>query len=309
MNQILKNERFWWILGLLISALVSLYFFIISVKEREPTFIVEPIKTQIVDSKNIIGSPIQVIIGDSIGVNENITVVRFYFWNAGKEPIMGTDALSEILISTTGKAKIIHSKILKTSREVCELSINQMDSTHLKVKFRILEKNDGFTGEIFVLGDSKTDLAIEGEVVGVKDFSKDILSIKILKAPTFLLLIFIVVAGIITIVRFNSVVPEVDSYSIPYKDKKIYSTDPEFKTIVDELEKVANPYFDQIIAVRKYYRSKTKDTGISIKTAKNIFVGLMIIITGFVAWTHFRNSIESVKKNPSEYIPESIRPL
>ncbi len=110
---------------------------------------------------------------NDIPVQGDIISIRFYFWNNGKQPIRKEHILTPLIMSLSGKGgEILDYKLLSLSRkEVINATIerNELEpKTSLNISFRILEMNDGFTGQIIYSGDPNAELIMKGVIEGVK---------------------------------------------------------------------------------------------------------------------------------------------
>lgn len=266
-------KRFWELFGValgIIGIVISFYLYEISKRERLPTFIVEPIRTEIVNTKKLIKG-IRILRNDSIEIKSDLTSIRFYFYNQGKESIKKENILSQITIKTDPSTKIIYSNLLKVSRTINQVQLKQIDSNKLNLEFNILEYNDGFTGELFVEGNSNTEINLEGEIEGVRRFKNVPLPfMKAIKAIA-LPLIFL----ILTIIGFffNRKL---------YKELPAYSNNPELNNRIDNLR----------------FQRKVNRIMILI-----FFVLSLISIIG--NWVVAKREIG---KKPSNYISAAIKP-
>jgi len=219
----------------IIGIVLSIYFYEISKKERRPTFVIEPIRTEIFNSKKLINSPIRIIKSDSQEIKRDLTIIRFYFYNKGKESIKKENILTQIRIKTDPNTKIIDYKILKQARAINEVQLVPIDSTTIEIVFRILEFNDGFTGELLVEGNSQTDLKIGGIIEGSTEFSIFPASIYQVISKTFLYFLL----GLLALGIFILSTGRSGAYDPEYvysKSRQKYKDDASFKQKVDELE-------------------------------------------------------------------------
>lgn len=168
----IKDIFKWIILNIGVGLLTGYYFYFISIKEADPTFIVDPIKTTLVDKK-ILGRPINIVDSEGKEILDDVNSITFYFFNQGGAPLKRENILSPIRLSLSNNSKIIDFRILHKSREVSHLSLNTTGTTNssIDIDFKILEHNDGFTGQIIYIGDRNSQLLIEGEIEGVKGIS------------------------------------------------------------------------------------------------------------------------------------------
>jgi hypothetical protein len=158
---------------------LSFYFYRLSVAERAPVLIVDPARTKIIDSQSFPNSALKVLRNDNSPIASDITAIRFYFWNNGTASIKQENVLQPLLLALTDQgAEILDYKILKVSRPdvvLPNLSRDEKDqSKRLLLSFKILEANDGFTGQIIFSGNSSADLHLSGVVEGVKDIETNV---------------------------------------------------------------------------------------------------------------------------------------
>jgi len=295
----------------LIGLILSIYFYEVSKKEKEPTFVLEPVRTEIINSEKLKNSPIRITKSDSQEIKNNLTSIRFYFWNKGKEAIKDKDILSDILISVDSGSKIIFSRILKQAREINHITLDQIDSNTLRLTFKILEIDDGFTGEFLVEGNGHSELTIQGAIEGVKSFSKFPASFYKVISKTFLYFIL----GVITLafmVLFSGGGNHDPDYVV-WKADKLYKENDDFKNSVDELEMKVS----EMKSLRKKVREiknpdkkeKTEEENSkSRKKFKNtlIAVGALIVVGVLIFIWYTVN--EEIKENPLNFIPSSIKP-
>lgn len=139
------NSILGWVVSL-IGIISSFYFYFDGIKERIPTFIVDPIKLTLVDTELLKDKPIKIL--DSYGkeIIENVTIITFYFFNQGDQSIKREDVLDPLKLKVSNGVKILDFRILKTSRPVTELTFGKYDSLEGSIgfDFRILELDDGF---------------------------------------------------------------------------------------------------------------------------------------------------------------------
>lgn len=155
----------------------GIYAYMQSIKEREPIFIVDKNRTEILNKNNISKVPIKVIKKNGEEIKSSLTSVKIYFWNDGKEPIKRDNILRDIKITIEDtSAEIIDYKILKVSREITEIRLlpdSVKPKTTLNINFKILEQSDGFTAQILYIGNSKANISISGFLEGVKNIDNN----------------------------------------------------------------------------------------------------------------------------------------
>lgn len=296
----------------LLGVALSIYFYEASKKEKDPTFIIEPIRTEIVNSEKLQNSPIKVIKTDSQEIKKGLTSIRFYFWNKGKEAIKNENILSDIIIRTEPSTKIIFNRILKQARNINQITLSQVDSNALKLNFNILEIDDGFTGEILVEGNPNTKITIQGAIEGVKSFSNFPASFyRVLSKTVLYFIIGVIGLGFFFLTMGGSSSYEPDH--VVWKSDKKYKENDKFKMGVDELEIKYNEFTALREKIREMKNPNKKEQTEEEKgktkkkiTTTLIIVGCLLIISAMI-FTWYKVN-EEVKKNPSNFIPSSIKP-
>lgn len=160
--------------GLIIGLLgigSSYYFYTVSVKEKEPILLEDPLRSTIVEANSIKDFPLKIVDRDGKTVEKDITSLRFYLWNQGRESIKKTDILKPIKVELVSQdVQIIDYKIVSISRPDIvnpKININENSANSLSVGFDILEKGDGFAVQMLYAGSPDAKLEIKGVVEGV----------------------------------------------------------------------------------------------------------------------------------------------
>ena len=176
------KKNLWQIIGTLIGItgiFLSIFLYQKTIRERDPVLIIDPVRTEILDSEKLVNSPIVVKTPDGSPVNADVTSVNFYFWNKGAEAIKKEHILKNLsLVIGDPSAKIIDKKLLKVSRDVCKIDLTSFVQSHNKInlEFDILEKYDGLSGQIIYEGNPEADIYIEGIIESVEKVSNFALS-------------------------------------------------------------------------------------------------------------------------------------
>lgn len=156
-----------------VGIVLAVYYYQQSAREREPSFVTDPVKTEILKSTEVVGVPIRVTRIDGTEIKSDLSAVRFYLWNNGKEPIRDTHILRQISIRLDDpNARILYPTLLKISREVTDASVvvdPKNPEKVLLVNFKILEKDDGMTGQIIYEGKPDANLIVSGVIEGAAE--------------------------------------------------------------------------------------------------------------------------------------------
>jgi hypothetical protein len=161
-------DRWLAVIGILLTWLVTRYYYRRSEKRRAPTFIVESVKV-LVDSglRKIGGFSVlwerlaqgrDIEVGDD-GISEAIIV----FWNSGTLPILAGQILEPYTITTRG-VPLLNYSVLKSSREVIGMQLSRVgeDGDSLELGFSVLEPGDGVTIRLIFDGPPKTKIVFSG---------------------------------------------------------------------------------------------------------------------------------------------------
>jgi hypothetical protein len=296
----------------LFGIVLSFYFYEKSKKEREPTFIVDPIKTEILNASSTKHAPIKIFTLDGEEINRDLTSVTFYFWNKGKEPIRKADLLKKVKLKLEDKSRIIDYKIIKESRDVSNISLNQVDDRNIEIDFDILEENDGFTGQIIYEGKKGSKLTLATVIVGVKEVSDFAVSQYQLLGKT-LVNIGLGIMAILSLLLLGTGPRRGDPDYEELKHSARYNEDESFKKNVDELEETVDKASE--IRGRIYASQSTEQPEEYVEKKRNggkkwirilLSIGVIIVLGAlYYAWYATKKEIN---ENPVHYIPDSIKP-
>jgi hypothetical protein len=95
-----------------------------------------------------------------------------WIWNAGKRPIKDSDipTQSPIILTLADKffpLKLLDFRVIKQSRDAINFQVLRNDDASLKILFSFFDQNDGAVIEIQHTGSLKTEVIIEGIILGV----------------------------------------------------------------------------------------------------------------------------------------------
>jgi len=160
-------------LGLLVGALgigFSVYTYAESRQERDPVFVVDPNRVEIISEERVANSPIVVLRRDKKPIRGDVYTVRFFFWNAGKLAIEPPDILEPLQITLgDSSSEILDYRSVKTSRPITHIELSRARTDSLRtllVSFSILERGDGLAGQIIYQGRRGVPLQIAGTIKG-----------------------------------------------------------------------------------------------------------------------------------------------
>ena len=175
-------KRNWFgLLGITIgiaSLTLSLYVYRISGIPPSPFFLVDPIRTDVIDSDRLSETPIRILKLNGEEIRGNVTSKRFYFWNDSRKPIKASNILEPLVVTLNNpNSEILDYAILKYSRQVVRPVLNRNlmnEKRSLSLSFDILEFQDGLTGQVIYTGDPNTDIIISGTIEGVHQIKTNV---------------------------------------------------------------------------------------------------------------------------------------
>lgn len=161
-------------LGWTIPIILSLYLFNLSFAPREPRFLVDYYRTEILNSKLISRVPIKVIKNNGEEIASDLTAVKLYFGNTGKRSIKKEHILEDIIFKIDDpEVEIIDFRVLRESRDIVGFCINPIDGSknNIRIDFKILEYRDAAELQIIYAGNPEADFKL---VSGIIEESKPI---------------------------------------------------------------------------------------------------------------------------------------
>jgi hypothetical protein len=203
-----NNRPSWWIrffsnpvvgivgtLASITGVVLAVIFYFQSVRERELTYYVHPVKTIVVKAGQ--SSKLDVTV-DGQGIKSDVTATQIAIWNAGREAIRREHVLRPLVIQTAGGVPIIDASIRKTTRNVVGMSLDtsQASNGKLVVSWDILEKDDGGVVQVVYAGDPDEDIIADATLEGQHTLAKFSAPPK-LHIMSFMVLGGIVIAGVL----------------------------------------------------------------------------------------------------------------
>jgi len=156
-----------------IAGLISSYFFYSqSIRVREPHFLVDSERVTILSADRVAAAPITVVADDGRQIISDLHLVRFFFWNEGREAIRRAHVLDPVRVTLTDSAStIVDLQLLHRSRDITGFGV-EMDSSppfrSVRLDFEILDYLDGATVQLIYQGAVATDISISGAIEGVQ---------------------------------------------------------------------------------------------------------------------------------------------
>lgn len=149
----------------IIGVILSISFYVAGKKEPELAFMINPIKTSVFSSDK--ASSIKIYKGQR-EITEDVTAIQIAIWNQGGRSIRANDILEPIEIYTEPPISIIETKVRNISRDVIKFQIetDAYGQGVIRLKWKILEKNDGASIQVIFSGPKSAKFRIRGIIEG-----------------------------------------------------------------------------------------------------------------------------------------------
>jgi len=157
--------------SVILSFLISLYFYNKSIRKRRPCYFVHPLRARLYDPTLTGLSDLRILHRGTEITGQSVVAARVYFWNAGEEPIKKDDILGRekhLVIHCGDDTEVLGATIVKASREnaVLGLSISPGNLPNsVNLTFDILEKDDGAALQIVFKGPINTRIQMTGKTL------------------------------------------------------------------------------------------------------------------------------------------------
>jgi len=159
------------IISIIITLVFGYYFLYVGIRERRPTFYVDPMRTTILDKQNAANAPLLLLKSNGDTIVSDVTSIYVYFFNQGEETIKQQNIYSPLKIALGDSAEILDFKILKIARAVSGITVTRDTiGNTLDINLKALEKDDGFVGQLIFEGNKNSSVSLEGGIDGVKHF-------------------------------------------------------------------------------------------------------------------------------------------
>jgi hypothetical protein len=166
------------VISIAITIVFGYYFLYVGIRDRKPTFYLDPTRTTILDKTNAANAPLMLLKSNGDTIRADVTSVYFYFFNQGAETIKRENVYEPLKIVLRDKAEILDFKLLKVARPVSGIKlIRDSVKNSLSINFKALEQDDGLVGQIIFEGNKNALITLEGGIDGVKYFETHLSSI------------------------------------------------------------------------------------------------------------------------------------
>jgi hypothetical protein len=157
--------------GIVIGSLLSWIFWELSLVELDPTMIVDPQRTVVIERARLKDAPMRVVRTDGQPVEQDVTGIRVYFWNDGRKPLLPAEVIEPYVLSIDAPAEILDFKVLKASRpSVTQVAARRVDGTNnrVAVDFRVLEREQGLSLQLMIAGSPDVKVSMAGAAIGAQ---------------------------------------------------------------------------------------------------------------------------------------------
>lgn len=180
----------------IIGVVLSIIFFLSTIKKHEISYLQNGDTSLIFDSKS--SSPaIKLYVKDSVLITKNIYIYTGQIWNSGDFPIEKTDIRVPIIINLNNNTKILDFKILKErDAKIALFSFSKVNDNLLRINWKYFDPNYGFRFQIIYESKSESGLKLTGKLLNIDKFNylneNDIVKSTIWAVDNLLILIFFI---------------------------------------------------------------------------------------------------------------------
>ncbi|MEL4204820.1 hypothetical protein C9E85_16230 [Plesiomonas shigelloides] len=146
----------------------SYYFYVQSIKSKEPTYWVED-SVQVFKpdmfGKNQRFSLVDNESGKTLG--ESVYIQELAFWNRGKDPIVSNDVLTPLNFEYPEDVFIVDVSLSAASRLSVVKPVFEISGSQINLNFNLLEENDGFKLMVVYAAKDKQKPVFSGDILSV----------------------------------------------------------------------------------------------------------------------------------------------
>lgn len=151
----------------LIAIVLSIIFYVSSIKKKEPVYSISETQLQIFNS-NLGGQNISIFDKRGNRINENIYIATCIFWNNGQLGIDSSEVKKAISITLTNGAKLIDHKIIRSIHPEIAHYILSVDTTNQKEKlllhWGLLDPGFGVEIQIIYSNRHESSINVDGYI-------------------------------------------------------------------------------------------------------------------------------------------------
>ena len=156
----------------LASIILSVLFYINSLKNKDLSYQINEPTSIVYDSKNS-SSKIKLFEKDSILITENVYLLTGTLWNSGDLPVYINDVRKDIEFNINEKNRILDFKINKQKdSEIAKFTLKSSGENSLRVNWDYFDPNYGFNFQIIYIGEENPEFEIEGKILDISNINK-----------------------------------------------------------------------------------------------------------------------------------------
>jgi hypothetical protein len=151
---------------------LAIYFYSMSTNTRELTYMVHPVKAVVVRGGQT--SRLSITL-DGRPVQGDVTTAQVACWNAGRSSIRKDQILRPVVLRTSPPVPIVDATIRKETRpDITRLCLDKSNfqGGEVGVSWNIMEGNDGGVIQLVFIGDTKTEVILDGTIEGQRAVSR-----------------------------------------------------------------------------------------------------------------------------------------
>ncbi|WJG29044.1 hypothetical protein QSU96_19000 [Vibrio furnissii] len=154
-----------------LAVLIGFVFYRLSIQNIELSYSVS--KAEELFSHEFSGEQIQLVDEKGEVVIDTVYLKRVVLWNSGDKYIEKTDFFktNPLIVSISDEAKLISSKIIRSSRESLDVSVEKVQAGSVEVKLGddALESGDGVVVSLLYTGVEEPEVTLTGRIRGISN--------------------------------------------------------------------------------------------------------------------------------------------
>ncbi|HIF9195512.1 TPA: hypothetical protein ACX6QU_000563 [Photobacterium damselae] len=154
-----------------LAVLIGFVFYQLSIQNIELSYSVS--KAEELFSHELNGEQIQIVDEKGKVVTDTVYLKRFVLWNSGDKYIENTDFFkaNPLIISIRDESKLISYKIIRSSRESLDMSLEKTHTGSVEVKLGddALESGDGVVVSLLYTGKEEPEVTLTGRIRGISN--------------------------------------------------------------------------------------------------------------------------------------------
>jgi hypothetical protein len=157
-------------LGIL-SIILSIIFYVDSLKQKSISYRINSPASIVYDSKNS-SAAFKLYNRDSTLINENVYLLSGTIWNSGDIEVKKEEVRRQLAIFLGNSTKLLDFKIIKQKDSIANFSMIKKESNLLQIDWDYFDPGFGFNFQIIYTGDINPDIKFRGIFLGISEINE-----------------------------------------------------------------------------------------------------------------------------------------